>query len=171
MQEPELLWVVEPPMKPTDDMDQIDAQLFSRAEAIYVAIYENAVYDDEATQNAGRPRYRNAPFIAVREKGTKDFASRPVKDDDKRRFPRAWKSWEARNGDSAPVPLELLPGMRPAALRELKEIGITNVEQLADCARDDLADLDNFRQLARRLRSISKPRLRLVDGQLQEAVA
>ena len=167
----ELPWVAEPPIKPMNDEEKIDAELFGRAEVIYVAIYENAVYDDEATQLAGRPRYRNAPFIAVREKGTKDFVSRPVNADDKRRFPRAWKSWEARNGESAPAPLELLPGMRPAALRELSEMKITNVAQLADCDRDDLGDLDTFRQLARRLRSLAKPRLRLVDGQLQEAVA
>jgi len=152
----DLPWVAEPPIQPSNDEEKIDAELFGRAEVIFVAIYENAVYDDEATQSAGRPRYRNAPFIAVREKGTKDFVSRPVKNDDKRRFPRAWKSWEARNGASAPVPLDLLPGMRPAQLRELKEIGITSVEGLADCDRSDLGDLDTFRQLARRLRSISK---------------
>lgn len=167
----ELPWVAEPPIKPGNDEEKIDAELFGRAEVIFVAIYENAVYDDEATQLAGRPRYRNAPFIAVREKGTKDFVSRPVNDMDKRRFPRAWKSWEDRNGESAPVPLELLPGMRPAALRELKDIQITSVEALANCDRADLGDLDTFRQLARRLRSINKPRLRLVDGKLQEAVA
>lgn len=167
----ELPWVAEPPIKPVNDEEKIDAELFGRAEVIFVAIYENAVYDDEATQLAGRPRYRNAPFIAVREKGTKDFVSRPVNDLDKRRFPRAWKSWEARHGESAPVPLELLPGMRPAALRELSDIGITKVEQLADCDRADLGDLDNFRVLARRLRSLNKPRLRIVDGQPQEIVA
>lgn len=167
----DLPWVTEPPIQPSNDEEKIDAELFGRAEVIFVAIYENAVYDDEATQASGRPRYRNAPFIAVREKGTKDFVSRPVNDTDKRRFPRAWKSWETRNGASAPVPLDLLPGMRPAALRELTEIGITHVEALASCEREDLGELDTFRQLARRLRSISKPRLRLVDGQLQEAVA
>lgn len=166
----ELPWVAEPPIKPNNDEEKIDAELFGRAEVIYVAIYENAVYDDEATQLAGRPRYRNAPFIAVREKGTKDFVSRPVNDDDKRRFPRAWKSWEARIGGKAALPLELLPGMRPAPLRELRDLKIESIEALA--AYDgDLGDLNEFRVLAKRLGSLTKPRLRLVDGQLQEAVA
>lgn len=171
MHEPELRWVAEPPIQPKTDEERIDAELFGRAEVIFVAIYENAVHDEAATLSSGRPRYRNAPFIAVKEKGTKDFASRPVNDDDKRRFPRAWADWEARIGQDVPTPLELLPGARPAALRELRELGIRSVEALAACDRTDLGDLDQFRTLARRLRSLSKPRLRLVDGQLQEAVA
>lgn len=168
MLEPVLPWVAEPPLKPSDDLDKIDAELFGRAEVIYVAIYENAVYDAEASERDGRPRYTNAPFIAVKEKGTKDFASRPVNDDDKRRFPRAWKAWEARQGQVPPLPLELLPGIRPAALRELREIGVNDIEALAACERDDLGELETFRTLARRLRSLTKPRLRLVDGKLEE---
>lgn len=164
----ELLWVSEPPIKAETDEDRIDAELFGRAEVIYVAIYENAVYDDEATQLSGRPRYRNAPFIAVKEKGTKDFVSRPVLDEDRRRFPRAWKAWEARNGASAGLPLELLPGMRPAQLRELREInetgGITTVEALA-AYEGELGELESFRVQARRL---VKPRLRLVEGKLEQ---
>jgi hypothetical protein len=166
----ELPWVAEPPIKPMNDDEKIDAELFGRAEVIFVAIYENAVYDDEATQLAGRPRYRNAPFIAVREKGTKDFVSRPVNETDKRRFPRAWKSWEARISEKAPLPLQLLPGMRPAPLRELRDLKIESVEALA--AYDgELGDLSEFRALAKRLGSLAKPRLRLVGGQLVEAVA
>lgn len=163
-----LIWVAEPPVKPSSDDEKIDAELFGRAEVIYVAIYENAAPDPEATEASGRPRYRNAPFIAVKEKGTKDFVSRPVNEDDKRRFPRAWQAWEARKNTAAPLPLELLPGIRPAALRELREIGIQSVEALAECDRTDLGELDQFRVLARRLRSIHKPRLRLVDGKMQE---
>ena len=166
----ELLWVAEPPIQPHSDEEKIDAELFGRAEVIYVAIYENAVYDDEATQLSGRNRYRNTPFIAVREKGTRDYVSRPVNAEDKRRFPRAWKAWEARHGESAPLSLELLPGMRPAALRELRELKIENVTQLAE-SDADLGDLDAFRTLARRLRSLSKPRLRLVDGKMEEVAA
>lgn len=170
MHEPELQWVAEPPVPPSDDMDKIDAALFARAEVIYVAIYENAVYDDEATQASGRPRYRNAPFIAVREKGSKDFVSRPVNEDDKHRFPRAWRSWEARIGANKVLPLELLPGMRPAALRELRDIKVESIEALA-AHEGELGELSDFRVLAKRLGSLSKPRLRLVDGQLQEVAA
>jgi hypothetical protein len=166
----ELLWVTEPPIRPTTDEDKIDAELFGRAEVIYVAIYESATFDEAATEASGRPRYKNEPFIAVREKGTKDYISRPVKDDDRRRFPRAWKAWEARIGIKTTLPLELLPGMRPAQLRELQELGITSVEALAAHV-GDLGELTELHTLAKRLISLSKPRLRLVDGQLTEAVA
>lgn len=168
MIEQEMKWVAEPPIRPNTDEEKIDAELFGRAEVIYVAIYENAAPDPDATEASGRPRYRNAPFIAVKEKGTKDFVSRPVNDEDKRRFPRAWKAWEARIDKNPPLALELLPGIRPAALRELREIGIHSIDALAECDREDLGDLDAFRVLARRLRTLSKPRLRMVDGQIQE---
>lgn len=166
----DLLWTVEPGYTPQTEEEKIEAELFgNRAPTVFVAIFESAREDADATERDGRPRFVNVPYVAIRPKGERDYVSRPVSEEDKRRFPRAWASWTARQAAQVKPSVALLPGIRPAALRELEALGLRDVEQLA-AYEGPLGDLEEFRTLAKRLASLSKPRMRLVNGSL-EAVA
>lgn len=166
----DLKWVVEAGFAPQTEEEKIEAELFgNRAPTVYVSIFESADPDADASARDGRNRYKNVPYVAIRPKGERDFVSRPATDEDRRRFPRAWAAWEAAKANPPKPSVALLPGIRPAALRELEDVGITNIEQLA-AYEGELGELDEYRVMARRFMTLSKPRMRLVNGAL-EAVA
>ena len=64
------------------------------------------------------------------------------------------------------VSVRLLPGITPAEIAELEALRLADVEQLV--AGDVPEELAHWKTLALRLRSLAKPRLRLVDGEYQE---
>ena len=67
----------------------------------------------------------------------------------------------------AKTSVELLPGILPADVAELRELELHDVDALAEAAAVP-AELAGWQAMARRLRSLHKPRVRLVDGQLME---
>lgn len=162
-----LQWIHEPSLQPVDGDERIYSEVISKRPDYLVAIYEGAEIDPALTARDGRNRYRNAPMICIRIKGEKDFISEPLRDEHARRFPRAWKWWEQRRGDAPKVSVRLLPGIGAADLMELDELNLSDVATLA-AAPDVPENLAKWRDLSRRFLTLSKPRLRLVDGQLQE---
>ena len=150
--------------RPHDLESQIADELGTRDKAYAVCIYDFAVPDAEATERDGRARFRNVPYIAVRPKGERDYTARPMADEDKRRFPRAWEAYRWFQNRPTATSVALLPGITPADLRELDELKLETIEKLAAHA-DDIGTLDPFRVLARRFLTLSKPRVRPVgDG-------
>jgi hypothetical protein len=161
-----LFWIREKAAPPQDEEDAVYRQVVSQAPDIQVAIYQGAEIDPDLTAASGRPRYRNAPMLCKRNVGEKDFVSEPLTDEHRRRFPRAWAGWQAQADKRAKLSIQLLPNIMPADVAELDALGIHDVDTLA--STDVPAELQPWRSMANRLRTLSKPRLRLVDGQLQE---
>lgn len=131
-----------------------------------VAIYEGAELDAELSEKSGRNRYRNVPMIAVKVKGEKDYVSETLTEKHRRRFPSAYAKWEAIRNAPPRVSAMLLPGITMADLRELEELQLIWLDKLA--AADVPENLKPWQDLAKRFLTLSKPRLRLVDGQLTE---
>lgn len=163
----QLHWIHEPARKPVDEEGQIYEEVIGKAKGFLVAIYLGAEVDPEATERDGRPRYRNVPMVCVRVVGEKDFISEPLTDEHAQRFPRAMAWWEKHKDDPPKTPIALLPGVTPADLEELEALGLTDAETLAEA--EVPKSLQRFRDMARRLRSLAKPRLRIVDGELVAA--
>ena len=107
-------------------------------------------------------------MIAIKNKGERDYISTAYTRQHEQRFPRAARWWQERQKDAQRVSVALLPGITPADLMELSELEIADVETLA--AKEVPANLQPFRELAKRFLTISKPRMRLVDG-VMETVA
>jgi hypothetical protein len=162
----ELHWIHEPALKATDEEGQIYEAVIGKHPGYLVAIYNGAVIDPEATERDGRARYRNAPMVCVRQHGEKDFTSEPLRDEHKQRFPRTWAWWQKHQADARKVSVSLLPGITPAEIAELRDLGVTDADAL--CSTEVPENLQPLRAMALRLRTLSKPRLRLVDGQMQE---
>lgn len=163
----QLHWIHEPARKPVDEEGQIYEEVIGKGKGFLVAIYQGAEVDPEATERDGRPRYRNVPMVCVRVMGEKDFISEPLNEKHAQRFPRAMAWWEKHQNDARKTPVALLPGITPADLKELEALGWTDTETLADAEVHE--NLQPFRDMARRLRSLAKPRLRIVDGQMVAA--
>lgn len=162
-----LQWIHEPSLQPVDGDERIYSEVISKRPDYLVAIYEGAEIDPELTARDGRNRYRNAPMICIRIKGEKDFISEPLREEHARRFPRANRWWQQHRGENPKVSARLLPGIGAADLMELDELNLSDVASLA-AAAEVPENLSRWRELARRFLSLSKPRMRLVDGQLEQ---
>lgn len=158
-----LQWVLEPATRPFDEEGQMHERLFGKRPDTFVAIHEDAMEDTELSASSGRPRYRNVTMISIRNKGEKDFVSVPLKDEHLRMFPRAAKWWQQHKDASAKISVRLLPGMSIAEAMELEGINMGDLDSLL--AGELPPELAHWRPIAARIR---KPRMRLVDGQLQE---
>lgn len=159
-----LFWIRERALPPQNEDDAIYREVVARAPDISVAIYQGAEIDPELTAASGRNRYRNAPMLCKRNVGEKDFVSEPLADEHRIRFPRAWAWWQAQKEKAARVSIELLPGISPADVAELRDLGIGDVETLV--TKEVPVELSGWKDISMRLRG--KPRLRLVDGVYQE---
>lgn len=153
---------------PRSEDEQTAATLFGKAPDLEVAIYQGASLDAELTAATGRPRYVNTLMIAKRNAGERDFVSEPLTDEHRAMFPRAWAWFQAQEAKRAAPSIDLLPGISPAELAELRELKLTDLDLLADCSTVP-DELSSWRALALRFRTLSKPRMRLVDGAMVAA--
>lgn len=160
----ELFWIREKAAPPQNEEEGIYRQVINQASDILVAIYQGAQVDPDLTETSGRTRYRNAPMLCKRSADSKDFISEPLTEEHKHRFPRAWAWWQVQADKRAKVSIELLPNISPAEIAELAALEIHDMDALASAQVPD--ELTPWRDMAVRFRSLSKPRVRLVDGEL-----
>jgi hypothetical protein len=101
-----------------------------------VKIYNSPVQDKPATEEAGRPIFKEIPFISIRAPGDKLMAVvRPIMEMDKRRFPEHWKKYLAREEQTVSgTPLSEWGGVTRSQIEEMKFFNIHSVEQLAGMA-------------------------------------
>lgn len=163
-----LRFIREQAPSPRNEDEQTSAALFGKAPDLEIAIHQGAQLDADLTAKSGRPRYVNTLMIAKRNAGEKDFVSEPLTDMHRAMFPRAWAWFQAQQARNAAASIELLPGVTPAELAELRELKLTDLDALADCSSVP-AELEHLRAMALRFRSLSKPRMRLVDGAMVAA--
>lgn len=155
----ELFWILEPAQRPQDEDGRIYEEVIGKRPDFLVAIYSGAVPDPVATERDGRQRYKNVPMICVRNKGERDYTSEEYTTEHRLRFPRAAAWWDAHQSDAQRTRVELLPGVTPADVMELHELGIAHAEALCDA--DVPESLQPAKAVALRLRTLSKPRVRM----------
>jgi hypothetical protein len=137
-----------------------------------------AVQDDVKTAQEGRPIFVDTPFVEMRVRGDRNnVINRPVRDTDKKRFPGAWSAFAA-NGEAATqgTPLTQWPVMSTAMVEEMKYLGFTTVEHIADAQDHVLSRVTGLRLLqekARHYLEVSKEGAGLtkLEQQLQETRA
>lgn len=119
-----------------------DVNDFSSREAadksVYVKFYVRPVLDDAASDEAGRPIYKDKDYIEIRTPGNQtNIIQRPVTDMDKRRFAQAYREFksgevEQTNG----TPLIEAPWITRSQVEELSYLRIRSLEQLANVNDD-----------------------------------
>jgi hypothetical protein len=163
----DLAWTREPAVRAVTEEERIDEEINGKAPDSLVSIYDGAIEDVEASERDGRKRYKVVTMVAVRNFGEKDFAPHQLRDGEPAKFPRAWKAYEQRKSSPSWHRLELLPGINAAHLCELAELGVRSIEALAEFD-GDLFEVAALRERARVILRALKPRLRMVEGSLQE---
>ena len=90
--------------------------------------------DFTATEQEGRPIFRDVEYISIRVPGSNDEVSRPATQMDKQRFPRHYAAFKQRVSDEEYHEGTLIsewPLVTRAQVEELAFLGVKTVEQLA----------------------------------------
>lgn len=107
-------------------------------ETLAVRFYETAVQNKAKSLEAGRPIFEDRVFIDIRQPGNTNVSvNRPIRDGDKKRFPRHWAAFQNNKEQTASVvgtPLSEWPGLTQSQRQELIHQNIHTVEQLANMA-------------------------------------
>ena len=102
-------------------------------ESCFAVFYTDAVHMGAESEAAGRPIYKDVPFVRIMVPGDNtNVIERKAKDEDKRRFPEAWAQYQ--RGEStghSGTPLEQWPQITKAQVKEAKYLEVHTVEQLA----------------------------------------
>lgn len=110
-----------------------DQNRYRGDETLLVKFYKHPAKDEEASQKAGRPIFKEVDYIDIMTPGNKDSrVSRRVRPTDLSRFPEHWRRYETRQTADyiEGTLLEQWPGVTRAQVEELKFFNIRTVEQL-----------------------------------------
>lgn len=111
-------------------------------EKLALRFFRKAAQDMEATQEAGRPIFKEVEFIQILVPGDKtSIVVRPVGQGDKLRFGQQYQNWLNANKSDAEVligtPLEAWNQLSLAQVEEFRYFGVRTVEHLSSL-RDDV---------------------------------
>lgn len=100
---------------------------------LIVEFYWKDKLNQTATEKAGRPIYKQVPYIHIMIPGDKTTdMHRPVQEKDKARFPRHWALFEAEEEQiTEGTPLNEWTVLNVAQRSELKALGFKTVENVA----------------------------------------
>ena len=127
--------------RPATGMDRasIDSQGYGMVhygptdDKLIVGFYKKSVKNAARSNAEGRPIHEGIDFVKIQHPGeTLNIVDRPVKDDDKNRWPRQWHSYQ-QGVRQIPdgVPINLLFPAKPEIETMLRGYNIHTVEQLA----------------------------------------
>lgn len=144
--------------------------LASDAVRPFIRFETRAVQDRAASENEGRPVYKNVDFVVLMQKGSKDeytkeadewftqkkreAANGAYSSDWLRSFREAYDAW--KQGRDAPIngtPLQMWPGITPAEIEMCKGIGCYSVEDVANMTEEALSRFLGSRALRDKARA------------------
>ena len=100
---------------------------------LFKQFFMKTVQDIPASQEAGRPIFRDAEYVKIMVPG--DRGLQVVQEVDaliKQRFPREYAAFKAGAAEQiSGTPLEMLPGITPSRAEEYRHIGIKTIEMLS----------------------------------------
>lgn len=106
-----------------------------------VIFYNKSVRNPVRSGEEGRPINEDRVFVKIQEPGEKlNVIDRPVKDDDKRRWPNQWRQF-TMNQKQIPdgTPVDLLFPQSPAIADTLRAYGVHTIEQLAKLSAEGIS--------------------------------
>lgn len=115
-----------------------------------VEFYDHAVTDREATEREGRRMFRDVLYIKVKNRGFKDYISRPATEQDKDDYPQAFARYlNAQSRKAAGFQLSAFPAASPSILAKLRLLRIETAEQLATAALDNPEEFEPLLTMAK----------------------
>lgn len=125
---------------------------------LLVKFYIKAKHDPTASEEAGRPIYKDTEYVSIIQPGNKDnVVERPATDRDKQRFPKHYAAFKNRVSDSDEylegTLLDEWPGITRSQVEELKFFNVRTVEQLvnlADSGAQNIMGVHTLKEKAKR---------------------
>lgn len=110
---------------------------------LYVSFYMDAIEFKAESEKAGRPVFKDVPFIKIIVPGdVNNIIERKATKDDELKFPKAWARFKAQETESHDgMPLEQWPQITRSLLKELKYFEVHTVEQLASLSDSQVSKL------------------------------
>lgn len=122
-------------------------------ESLLVKFEIRPLLDQGASEEQGRPIYRDREYISIRAPGSPDEVCRPASQRDINRFPKHYQAFKNRVGDGEYLdgtPLAEWPAVNRSQVEELAFFGVKTVEQLAAMSDANGQQLMGFNSLKRR---------------------
>lgn len=115
----------------------------SQEKSLFVNFYTDAVELTYESEKQGRPIYKDVPFVRIIVPGdTNNVIERVATEEDKQRFPTAWKRFETSEQEAVEgTPLEQWPQITRSLLKECKYFEVHTVEQMANLSDAHVAKL------------------------------
>lgn len=115
------------------DINVFNPQSREADKGLAVKFYMEPIKNDVKSLEEGRPIYDDTEMVEIRVRGDRNnIVQRPARDDDRRRFPDAYKYFKTGvEGGSQGTPLKEWPVMSRSMVEELKYFGFYTVEQLS----------------------------------------
>lgn len=164
---------------------ELDSKLFNSGDrgAQRVMFYMGTLKDGDASLAAGRPVYKDTPFIRIFTAGDNlHIHDVPVWDEPENllshtgRFPQEWAKFKAgiaADEQSSGTPLKHMPGISAAQVRELEHFHVKTVEQLAEMADEHASKFMGIQALKSKARQFilvtkGEAPLLMVKAELQQ---
>lgn len=113
-------------------------------ENLLVRFFKHPRKDTQASEEAGRPVFKDTDYIEIMQPGNKDsIIKRPASKMDIDRFPEHYRRYQAREDQEAVegTPLEEWAAITRSQVEELRYLNIRTVEQLANAADVNIQNL------------------------------
>ena len=139
----------------------IDSDMQGADARLAVQFYKKSVKQDEASDEAGRPIFKEFDFVRIMIPGDNlTEIDTYAQESHKQRFPRQWAHYQnqvANHEDIIGTPLEQWPQVTRSQADELRGLKFHTVESIADCSDQQLQRIGmvagmsphNFREKAK----------------------
>lgn len=119
---------------------------------VYVKFYTRPVMDQSASDEAGRPIYKDREYIEIRTPGNQSsIVERPVSDLDRQRFRQSYNLFKAGESEQLiGTPLAEAPWITRSQVEELAYLRIRTLEQLSVVGDDVCTKISGLFKLKQR---------------------
>jgi len=137
-----------------------DVEDFKSREAgdksVYVKFYVRPKLDEAASDEAGRPIYKDVDYVEIRVPGNQtNIIQRPVTDMDKKRFAPAYREFKSGETEqNIGTPLVEAPWITRSQVEELSYLRIRSLEQLANVNDDVCTRIPGLFKLKQRAQNM-----------------
>jgi len=117
--------------------DNISGVQFGNDANMFVFFFTKAVTNESKSREANTLVVENVDFVHIQHPGERDFQERPAREEDKQRWPNAWRGYkEGKEAIPDGTPVEVLFPGNPAIVATLKHLKIHTIQQLANCSAE-----------------------------------
>lgn len=117
--------------------DNISGVQFGNDANMFVFFFTKAVTNESKSREANTLVVENVDFVHIQHPGERDFQERPAREEDKQRWPNAWRGYkEGKEAIPDGTPVEVLFPGNPAIVATLKHLKLHTIQQLANMSAE-----------------------------------